>query len=270
MRQFFCQRVAADQNVINLAYIAKVTPTDEVYIRGIHQHDHVTEVSLVMAGSGNYFIKDGHFPVQQNDAVVINAGTLHSEGAILPSLCIGIRTPTLINATQAPVFHLTQDQFDLLAQIGNLGFDLLKRPDRAAHELANNLIISSLLPFLRTSLTAPQPLTRTTPVIVSRAKGYIDDHFHDFINISDVCARLALSHTYLDRKFQDNLAMTPIRYLTSRRVGEAQRLLIEAPKLTLTQVSLQIGINNVNYFQRCFKNYAGVSPKRFRTVLVIA
>ncbi len=270
MRQFFChwQRQAAHQP--SLAYISKVETYDEIYIRGLHQHDQVTEISLVMDGSGQYFIRDSYFNVTQQDAVVINAGRLHSEGAILPSICIGIRTPNLIAGTTYPVFQFTATEFNTMTRIGQLAFELLQQEDIAAHQLASNLILTSLVPYFQEKAVTGKTMTTTTPFIVQRAKNYIDQHFHDAINITKVCQELAISHTYLDKQFQENMAIKPIKYLTSRRVGEAQRLLINQPDLSLTQVSLMVGITNVNYFQRIFKNFAGVSPQRFRTLLITA
>ncbi|WP_010621091.1 AraC family transcriptional regulator [Paucilactobacillus suebicus] len=270
MRQFFCNWKNYAGNDLSLAYISKVETYDETYIRGIHKHDRITEISLVMDGHGRYFIKDNYFNVTKNDVVVINAGRLHSEGAILPSLCIGIKTPMIIDPIASPVSHFSDEDFSVITQIGALAFNLLKKEDLAAHQLANNLIIESFLPYFNRKITINEHLKKTTSFIVQRAKSYIDNNFHDSINIANVCDNLSISHTYLDRQFQENMEITPIKYLMSRRVGEAQRLLINEPQLSLTQVSMKVGINNVNYFQRIFKNFAGVSPQKFRTLLITA
>jgi AraC-like DNA-binding protein len=270
MRQFFCHAPHQTRQSLHLAYISKVETYDEVYIRGIHKHDHITEISLIQHGSGRYFIRDGNFAVQQHNAVVINAGQLHSEGAILPSICIGIHTPNVIAPNAYPIIQFNDQEFTILAQLGELAFQLLQQPDPAQHQLASNLILTSLLPYFTAQIPPHQPMTSTNAFIVTRAKDYIDQHFHEAINITRVCQELSISHTYLDKQFQENMTFKPIQYLTSRRVGEAQRLLINAPALSLTQVSLAVGITNVNYFQRIFKNFAGVSPQRFRTLLTMA
>lgn len=203
----------------------------------------------------------------EGDVVVVNAQKLHSQGAILPSLIIGIETPELISSAMAPVVQLESVDFLIMEKIGFVAFELLKRDDIISHQLASNLILKSFLPFFKQKISINEHVKKTTPAIVKRAKLFIDDNFDENISIKDVCEALSVSHTYLDQKFRENVGMSPIKYLMSRRIGEAQRLLLEEPDLSITQVSMRVGIYNRNYFQRNFKIFSGISPQQFRILI---
>lgn len=267
MRRILCKWQNQGVNVPSLAYMQRVMLHDETYNRGIYKHAHLTQISLIVSGSGDYFIQDNSYHVAKGDVTVINANILHSEGAILPSYTFGIKTPAIIDDSIAPVFHLKGDSFSIIEHLGAAAFELLKRNDLESHQLASNLVINSILPFLTQKISSSESVKKNNGVIVNRAKAFINENFKDSINIKDVCDELGVSHTYLDQKFQDEIGLTPIKYLMSRRVGEAQRLLLDDAQLSITQVSMMVGINNTNYFQRTFKTFVGVSPKKYRTLI---
>lgn len=264
MRKITCEWKPHDSTTISLDYIENFRTIDEVYRRGLHEHEKVTEVSLIKSGSSKYYIDDNFYEVHAHDLVVINAQKLHSLGDILPSLIIGIHIPSLIDPATVPVFHFDSKVFSIMERITKAAFELMKREDIDSHELANNLIIASLMPFINEKVSAHEHIKKTTPAIVSRAESFINQNFEKSINVQDICKNLSVSHTYLDKKFRENIGTTPIKYLMSRRMGEAQRLLLENPDWSITQVAMHVGINNPNYFQRNFKLFTGVSPQQFR------
>ena len=55
----------------------------------------------------------------------------------------------------------------------------------------------------------------------------------------------------------------PIEYLLSKKVSYAKDLL-RYTKLSVKQISLEIGIENTAYFSRLFKNKTGLSPSQYR------
>lgn len=54
-----------------------------------------------------------------------------------------------------------------------------------------------------------------------------------------------------------------MKYVTLRRIGEAQNLLINTP-LTITQIAATVGYNNSNYFQNVFRAAVNMTPGDYR------
>ena len=58
--------------------------------------------------------------------------------------------------------------------------------------------------------------------------------------------------------------MTPIDYLNHCRVEAAARLLLDKPRLKITDVGLTCGFSSSQYFAKVFRQIKGCSPKDFR------
>ncbi len=57
--------------------------------------------------------------------------------------------------------------------------------------------------------------------------------------------------------------MTPVSYINIYRVNAAVKLL-QNKKLTILEISLNVGFDNVSYFIKMFKKYKHYSPAKFR------
>lgn len=68
---------------------------------------------------------------------------------------------------------------------------------------------------------------------------------------------------YLSHTFKKIIGYSPMQYITRRRIGEAQNLLITTNR-TVTDIALQCGYNNSNYFQVVFNNIVGMPPGKYR------
>lgn len=51
-----------------------------------------------------------------------------------------------------------------------------------------------------------------------------------------------------------------------RRIGEAQTLLITKPYLKIYEIALDVGYDNITYFNRIFKKFSGLAPEQYRKV----
>ena len=57
--------------------------------------------------------------------------------------------------------------------------------------------------------------------------------------------------------------MTPLQYILSLRINNAQSLL-ETTKYNITEIASFVGYDNPLYFSRIFKKQAGMSPSEYR------
>lgn len=82
-------------------------------------------------------------------------------------------------------------------------------------------------------------------------------------NVTGISKSLHISRVTLFRLFKEKMSISPIEYLSKRRIQEAQKLLRESG-LSISEIAILSGFNSAEYFQRCFKNSTGETPNRFR------
>lgn len=273
MRQRFskikCDNTFSD---LNLKYISKIETADCYSFRGLHCHQNICEITIILDGSNKYFIHNNYENVHKNDLLVINPGIIHSEGNILPSICIGVTskrkkaTWQLKPEHQYSIFHFSTEFVRPLMQLANTAFQLLKSDNYQGNLLANNIICNAFVPFLQNSNSTSKTIKHTNTTGGQLIKNYLDKHFFETIKINDMCSDLALSKTYAEQQLVENYGYTPIQYLTMRRIGEAQTLLITKPYLKIYEIALDVGYDNITYFNRIFKKFSGLAPEQYRKV----
>lgn len=74
---------------------------------------------------------------------------------------------------------------------------------------------------------------------------------------------LQVSPNYLSAKFKEETGMGFVRYLNEKRMERAKGLLGDVSR-KVYEVAYMCGIEDVRYFTRLFKEYAGVTPKEYR------
>lgn len=102
--------------------------------------------------------------------------------------------------------------------------------------------------------------------LVISIKEYIEEHLETNIRVSEICAHLGYSKTYLSRIFHDASGETMANYIVLRKIDRAKTLVREQ-KMNFTEISEILGFNNPQYFSRVFKRVTGMSPSEFRQTL---
>lgn len=92
---------------------------------------------------------------------------------------------------------------------------------------------------------------------------YINTHYQESLQLSDIASVVSISKSECNRCFQSMLGMTPFEYLIQVRLENAITLLIET-NMPLSEIAASCGFNNLSYFGKLFKQYKGISPKKFR------
>lgn len=97
---------------------------------------------------------------------------------------------------------------------------------------------------------------------VNRACDYIANHYGLPIGIEDVAAHVGLSRSRLYRAFQQEVHISPIRYLSHFRIRQAC-MLLERKDLTIKEVAHSVGFENQLYFSRRFREIMNMSPTEY-------
>ena len=92
---------------------------------------------------------------------------------------------------------------------------------------------------------------------------YLEQHYQEDLSLSSVAERFSLSPGYFSTIFKKKAGHNFVHYLTSLRIREAKRLLLET-QMTISEVALAVGYSSASFFIRSFKKTEGISPSEYR------
>lgn len=98
---------------------------------------------------------------------------------------------------------------------------------------------------------------------MDKAMLYFNKHYNDDINIEKFASTIHMSTSWFIRNFKQYTGQTPMNYILSIRITNAENLL-ENTEYNLTEISRIIGYENPLYFSRIFKKQKGLSPSEYR------
>ena len=100
--------------------------------------------------------------------------------------------------------------------------------------------------------------------IIKPAIEYIDNNFLsgdiDCSFLSDLCG---VSYSYFKRLFIMKFQLSPIKYITKKRISYACDLLV-SNTYSVSDIAFMTGYGDVYYFSRVFKECTGMSPTEYR------
>ena len=91
---------------------------------------------------------------------------------------------------------------------------------------------------------------------------YITKNYTTKITLDNLCFLFGTNKTTLCRSFRHEYGTTVLSYINSLKIKEAKALLREN-KLSVTEISEQLGFSSIHYFSRQFKKITGHSPKEY-------
>lgn len=97
---------------------------------------------------------------------------------------------------------------------------------------------------------------------IVQAKLYIDAHYAEPIDLSNIAEEAWFSKFHFIRLFKSIYGRTPHHYLTQVRIEKAKLLLQEGR--SITEVSWALGFESPTSFAGLFKRHVGMAPSVFR------
>jgi AraC family transcriptional regulator len=98
---------------------------------------------------------------------------------------------------------------------------------------------------------------------LKRVLEYIDANLGKNMKLAELAGVVDMSLYYFAVLFRQSTGLSPHRYVLNRRVERAKGLL-RNPKLSVLDVSINVGFEHQNNFARAFRRVSGVSPTQFR------
>ena len=92
---------------------------------------------------------------------------------------------------------------------------------------------------------------------------YFNDNYNTEINVEEYAVSRGMSVSWFIRNFKQYTDTTPMQYIVSLRITNAQ-ILLETTDDTITEIGTIIGYDNPLYFSRIFHKQKGISPSEYR------
>lgn len=92
---------------------------------------------------------------------------------------------------------------------------------------------------------------------------YIQENYKEKIYIRDLAGLIGMNEQYFCRFFKRAIGRSPMEYVNEYRIKKAIHYLKESD-LTVTEIGLECGYNNLGNFLREFRKYTSTTPLQYR------
>jgi len=100
-------------------------------------------------------------------------------------------------------------------------------------------------------------------VHLRRARDHADRSYAGSLTLDEMAAVACLSKYHFLRLFRATYGLTPMEYVSKRRIERAQDLL-RATNLTITEVCFAVGFSSLGSFSSRFRSVVGETPSEFQ------
>ncbi len=252
-----------------LRYITRSQYSEE-WNSALHAHG-CTELFFITRGHGFLQVNSTSIPVNADDFLVVNSGVPHTEKSDpegrMEYIVLGVEG---LEVSSDPDGYVLLHQFSKRPHVSECLTMLLEEADAAAPEYET--VCKHLLQILLTLLLRREAISlRPT---LERAKSnrecnlvrrYIDEHYKENLTLDQLADMANLSKYYLSHTFQKEYGLSPMRYLTLRRIRESRFLLTETDH-SLTEIARMLGFSSLSYFSQSFTRIEGTNPLEYRRV----
>lgn len=106
-------------------------------------------------------------------------------------------------------------------------------------------------------------LRRLTRQQIERLQDYIDTHLDRLIRTSELAAAMHLNAGHFTQACKNTFGMTPLAYVSSRRIESACRRMLTTDA-SLTTIAVGHGFCDQSHFIRTFRRHIGITPQAWR------
>lgn len=238
------------------------------------QHTHnCSELFYVIEGQGEFFIENRNYPVSTNDLVMVNPNVVHTEVGLeafpMKYIVLGVEGLELSASGEDPdtnfcIINFKNSRETILHYLQNMLAE-------AEHkQIGYEIICQNLLEVLIVHLgrqtnfsSLLTPVSKKTSRLCGSTKRYIDSHYQENLTLDQLARVCHVSKYHLAHAFTAEYGISPINYLISKRIAEAEHLL-KNTDFSLSLISNTTGFSSPSYFAQIFKKQKGISPTEFR------
>nr|WP_239565945.1 helix-turn-helix domain-containing protein [Paenibacillus sacheonensis] len=260
----------------------------------LHIHDFV-EIIYVTEGHGIHLFQDRELPIREGDIFIIHRHVPHGYRR-LPD------TPLTVNNVIFDPYYFEQELSHMAGVNGFIDFyylepflqgqarvgtfmnlsklersqaiailDSLVREDtdrESNYELMVRTHLLQLFIYLSRCYerSAQKPMARmdNEAALFRTVCAFTKQHYAQPLSLQQISEFCNLSQTTFTTKFKQQIGMTFIEFRNRIRLLEAKKLLETSPA-KITAISLEVGFEDLSFFNRMFKREFGLTPSAYRS-----
>ena len=252
-----------------------------------HYHD-FCELVLVVSGRGRHVLEGESFPVAAGNVFVVQGQQVHCFRDRVDLVLVNImydpqRLPLPVGLLRRlpgysalfllePTFR-SAHQFSSRLQLDREGLGaaeaLAERIEqestaaRPGHEAVLLGLLVELMVFLSRRYGESEVTETRALLQMGKLISGLEQRYHEPWTLEQLARFAGLSRTSLLRVFRQATGKSPIDYLIGLRIEAAKRLLRQGD-LGMTEIALEVGFGDSNYFARQFRLVTGRTPSAFR------
>ena len=259
------------------------------YKIGMHRQDFF-EINIVTSGSGSHYIKKRCISAVKGDVFIIppdvRHGYLGGEGfdvfhiliddrfieknmsdlQVLPSFFALFTAEPLLRGKTETALHLklSDEQFekinDMILQV--IDYQSTDVPFNNLVRCGFAMAIISLLCKAYTENNENNESIGSDEAFLNSIS-FIHEQYQNKITIDELAKTACLSRSSFVRKFKKICKMTPLEYITQRRIEAAEYMLLNT-NFSLLNIAFKCGFYDAAHFSRVFTECKGISPSAFK------
>jgi AraC-like DNA-binding protein len=235
-----------------------------------HTHNHM-ELFYIVGGKGQFLIEDQLHPVHPSNLVIINPNVTHTEVSLnaqpMEYIVLGIDGIELTTGENSNGQFCILDQFESVEISGCLRNILREMEQKSTgyEDVCQAYMEILIIRLMRnTALSVPQE-----PQVVSgnrqcaAIRRYIDLHFKEPLTLEQLAEEAHMNKYYLSHTFKREYGVSPINYMTHKRIEESKYLLAETD-LSMSHIAQLLGFSSLSYFSQVFRRTQDASPMEYR------
>ncbi len=241
-----------------------------------HAHPDALQILFLSEGSCTVFVDQQKHPLHTGDVLLLDPGIPHEEHAdpsgrmLLISVNVSAENAPsipLVPADRAPVLSSGEDT-ELFRQLFLLLLRLAEDISQQSFDYRSASLITEttglLLSLIEKKLdTLPEREAVPDDLLIDRVLSYLDNNYPRTVSLQELAEEFFFSPHHLARRFKQYTGTTVRNHQVSRRVGEAEKLLIYTDR-SIREIAGSCGFRDIHYFYSVFKKQTGVTPLEFR------
>ena len=248
----------------------------------VHWHDEL-EIIYVKSGYLTVNISGENYIGKPGDAFVVSPGNLHFMGSqtgtvdyftfLFPLKYIAFRTDDMLDdklieplnsghlMISPEIKDTVKEQCEQLA--GVYAAEIDESESKITGQIRKKIILLQFIHELWKKGFIVENDTTGRNTVEKEMVSYIQQNYTGKILLREFGEQFHLSEKYISRYFKEHFHITLSQYVTYLRLEHAKQMLQETD-ISVTEVAMQSGYQNISYFIRSFKKTYGVSPLKYR------
>lgn len=263
--------------------VQKCPLTHDYYV---HSHD-FSELVVILSGNAVHIIEGREYPVTAGQVFLIHSGVSHGYKNVdgIEYVNVMFQPEQLLQRSELRLLPGFQALFYIepfyrkemyfkgmlsleaaqLQEVTRLLDMILEEHDRQPEgfRLMIRTYFTALVGMLSRYYQNSSGQEENKALRIGETVTYIEEHFLQPITLQSMADMAYLSTRQFLRVFTRNYQTTPMDYIINKRLDYSCTLL-RSPGLTISQVAMESGFRDQNYYSRQFRKVFGCSPSEYR------